>query len=178
MITLLTSGHSPAIATHDSATDFGAARRRVHETHVARDAFEFQMLSRHPGATWGPCSSTRATACACSCRSDGEWFPYFMRRLGEQPGQRQFCDSRHSWRTKVARSPTDCRRLVYLPIRLVGFVLVTSRPISTYQRGTPSACLLNHLNRHRTPVASLQEDAQRREEQERAHGHELPDQLT
>ena len=32
-----------------------------------------------------------------------EWFPYFMRRLGERPGQRQFCDSRHCWRTKVAR---------------------------------------------------------------------------
>src|SRR4029450_591746 len=43
MKTLLTSGHSPAIATHDPAM-IDTARRWVHERHVARDAFEFQML--------------------------------------------------------------------------------------------------------------------------------------
>src|SRR5207247_10142774 len=43
MKTLLTAGHSPAIATHDPAM-IDAARALARENHVAPDAFEFQML--------------------------------------------------------------------------------------------------------------------------------------
>jgi len=80
---LLSHGHRPAIATHDPAmieatTSFAAQER------VAKDTFEFQMLygirrdlqmslSRqgYPFRVYVPFGK--------------EWFPYFMRRLGERP---------------------------------------------------------------------------------------------
>jgi proline dehydrogenase len=89
MKTLLTSGHSPAIATHDPAMIDTA--RRV----GARDARRSRCV-RVPDA---------CTASAATCRpmlvNEGyrvrvyvpfgrEWFPYFMRRLGESAANVSF----------------------------------------------------------------------------------------
>lgn len=80
---LLTDGVYPAIATHDpamiEATQTFAASRRI-----SKDRYEFQMLygirrdlqaslsaEGHPFRVYVPFGT--------------EWFPYFMRRLGERP---------------------------------------------------------------------------------------------
>ncbi|MDR1989568.1 MAG: proline dehydrogenase family protein [Acidobacteriaceae bacterium] len=85
---LLTCGHYPAIATHD--TRMIAHTIRVAETHaIARDRFEFQML-------YGIRRDMQEQLVR-----DGyqvrvyipfgrEWFPYFMRRLGERPANLAF----------------------------------------------------------------------------------------
>jgi len=88
MKTLLASGHSPAIATHDPAM-IDAARRCVHETHVARDSFEFQMLYgiRRDLQTMLVNEGYRVRVYVPFGR---EWFPYFMRRLGERPANVSF----------------------------------------------------------------------------------------
>jgi proline dehydrogenase len=83
MRVLLASGTYPAIATHDPAM-LDATRAFAAEQGIARDRFEFQML-------YGIRRDLQA-----SLRADGfrlriyvpfgrEWFPYFMRRLGERP---------------------------------------------------------------------------------------------
>lgn len=83
MQVLLTEGTYPAIATHDppmiEATQAFAASRQI-----AKDRYEFQMLygirrdlqaslsaEGHPFRVYIPYGT--------------EWFPYFMRRLGERP---------------------------------------------------------------------------------------------
>ena len=80
---LLAEGTYPAIATHDPAMI--AATRQFAEAHgIARDRYEFQMLygirrdlqktlhaGGHPFRVYLPFGK--------------EWFPYFMRRLGERP---------------------------------------------------------------------------------------------
>ena len=88
MKTLLTSGHSPAIATHDPSM-IDTARRWVHERHVARDAFEFQMLYgiRRDLQTMLVSEGYRVRVYVPFGR---EWFPYFMRRLGERPANVSF----------------------------------------------------------------------------------------
>jgi proline dehydrogenase len=83
METLLTRGAFPAIATHDEAI-ITHAREFAAREHVAKDRFEFQML-------YGIRRDLQASLVA-----DGygvriyipfgrQWFPYFMRRLGERP---------------------------------------------------------------------------------------------
>jgi proline dehydrogenase len=83
MKVLLAEGNFPAIATHDErmieeTKAFAAARG------IAKDRYEFQML-------YGIRRDLQA-----SLHADGygmriylpygrEWFPYFMRRLGERP---------------------------------------------------------------------------------------------
>jgi len=85
---LLKHGTYPAIATHDPAmiaatTAFAAAEG------IAKDAYEFQMLygirrdlqaelagAGHPFRVYVPFGK--------------EWFPYFMRRLGERPANLGF----------------------------------------------------------------------------------------
>ncbi len=85
---LLPAGVFPAIATHDPDM-IGAARRIARDTGVAADRFEFQML-------FGVRRDLQA-----SLRTEGfgvrvyipygrEWFPYFMRRLGERPANVAF----------------------------------------------------------------------------------------
>jgi proline dehydrogenase len=80
---LLTRGTYPAIATHDPAM-IEATRAFAREHGVAPDRYEFQML-------YGIRRDLQARL-----RDDGyrvrvyvpfgrEWFPYFMRRLGERP---------------------------------------------------------------------------------------------
>ena len=83
MRVLLADGEYPAIATHDPAM-IAATRSFASERSIAPDRFEFQML-------YGIRRDLQA-----SLHADGyrlriyvpfgrEWFPYFMRRLGERP---------------------------------------------------------------------------------------------
>ena len=83
MRVLLAHGTYPAIATHDRAM-LDATRTFAAGEGIASDRFEFQML-------FGIRRDLQA-----SLRGDGyrlrvyvpfgrEWFPYFMRRLGERP---------------------------------------------------------------------------------------------
>lgn len=80
---LLSQGTYPAIATHDLAM-IEATRQFAAEQQLANSAFEFQMLfgvrrdlqtslvsAGHPFRVYMPFGK--------------EWFPYFMRRLGERP---------------------------------------------------------------------------------------------
>lgn len=80
---LLSEGTLPAIATHDPAM-IDAVKRHAASHSITPDRFEFQML-------YGVRRDLQA-----SLRSEGfnvrvyvpfgrEWFPYFMRRLGERP---------------------------------------------------------------------------------------------
>jgi proline dehydrogenase len=86
--TLLSTGHYPAIATHDSEM-IGQVRAWAAQQGIAPDRFEFQMLL-----------GIRRDLQAALVR-DGfrvriyvpfgqDWFPYFMRRLGERPANVMF----------------------------------------------------------------------------------------
>ena len=88
MKTLLTRGHSPAIATHDPAM-IDATRRWAREHGVAPDAFEFQMLYgiRRDLQTMLVNEGYRVRVYIPFGR---QWFPYFMRRLGERPANVSF----------------------------------------------------------------------------------------
>ena len=80
---LLDSGHYPAIATHDPAM-IEATKTHARERGIATNRFEFQMLY-----------GVRRDLQAALVREGygmrvyvpfgREWFPYFMRRLGERP---------------------------------------------------------------------------------------------
>ena len=85
---LLTEGTYPAIATHDEAI-LDAVKRFAAERAIPPDAYEFQML-------YGIRRDLQN-----ALRDDGhrvrvyvpfgrEWFPYFMRRLGERPANVAF----------------------------------------------------------------------------------------
>ena len=86
--TLITEGHDPAIATHDPAM-IELARKIAGEHGVASDRFEFQML-------YGVRRDLQATLLKAGYRVrvyipfGREWFPYFMRRLGERPANVAF----------------------------------------------------------------------------------------
>jgi proline dehydrogenase len=88
MWTVLSTGHYPAIATHDRAM-IDLARQFAREHNIASDQFEFQMLygvrrdlqtslvkEGYPVRVYVPFGR--------------EWFPYFMRRLGERPANIAF----------------------------------------------------------------------------------------
>jgi proline dehydrogenase len=83
MRTLLVAGTYPAIATHDSKM-IAAAKAFAAERGVGADRFEFQML-------YGIRRDLQAALLAEGYRVriyvpfGREWFPYFMRRLGERP---------------------------------------------------------------------------------------------
>lgn len=86
--TLLTTGTYPAIATHDpTMIDF--TKRVATELKVSRDAFEFQMLYgiRRDLQTSLVDRGYRVRVYVPFGR---EWFPYFMRRLGERPANVAF----------------------------------------------------------------------------------------
>jgi proline dehydrogenase len=88
MKSLLTRGHSPAIATHDPAM-IDATRRWALEHAVAADTFEFQMLYgiRRDLQTMLVKEGYRLRVYVPFGR---QWFPYFMRRLGERPANVSF----------------------------------------------------------------------------------------
>jgi proline dehydrogenase len=81
--TLLAEGHYPAIATHDPVM-IDLARRTAAEQGLAPDRYEFQML-------YGIRRDLQADLVRGGYRVrvyvpfGREWFPYFMRRLGERP---------------------------------------------------------------------------------------------
>ena len=85
---LLLEGNYPALATHDPAM-IAEAKRVADEHHVARERFEFQML-------YGIRRDIQAALVAEGYRLriyvpyGREWFPYFMRRLGERPANALF----------------------------------------------------------------------------------------
>jgi proline dehydrogenase len=80
---LLLEGKYPAIATHDPAI-IGEARQFAAEHGIGRDRFEFQML-------YGIRRDEQAALVKDGYRVrvyipfGKQWFPYFMRRLGERP---------------------------------------------------------------------------------------------
>jgi proline dehydrogenase len=80
---LLVDAKQPAIATHDPVM-IEATRAFAKERGIAADAFEFQML-------YGIRRDLQASLAAEGYRVrvyvpfGREWFPYFMRRLGERP---------------------------------------------------------------------------------------------
>lgn len=80
---LLSEGTYPAIATHDPIM-IDATQRYAQQKGIAKDRYEFQMLygirrdlqmslskAGHPFRVYVPFGT--------------QWFPYFMRRLGERP---------------------------------------------------------------------------------------------
>jgi proline dehydrogenase len=86
--TLLVEGHDPAIATHDPSM-IELARQIAREHAIAPDGFEFQML-------YGVRRDLQAMLVTAGYRVrvyipfGREWFPYFMRRLGERPANVMF----------------------------------------------------------------------------------------
>jgi len=85
---LLDEGTYPAIATHDERI-IQAVRTYAEERGIGRDRFEFQML-------YGIRRDLQASLVAAGYRMrvyvpfGREWFPYFMRRLGERPANLGF----------------------------------------------------------------------------------------
>jgi proline dehydrogenase len=83
MRTLLVEGNYPALATHDPALH-DAARAWAREHGIGADRFEFQLL-------YGVRRDLQAALSREGYRVrvyvpfGREWFPYFMRRLGERP---------------------------------------------------------------------------------------------
>jgi proline dehydrogenase len=88
MKVLLAEGHYPAIATHDPAM-ITLARQWANDHQIAPNRFEFQML-------YGIRRDLQAALLAAGYRVrvyvpfGREWFPYFMRRLGERPANVMF----------------------------------------------------------------------------------------
>jgi proline dehydrogenase len=80
---LLVVGTYPAIATHDEAMIL-QAQRYATEHHILKERFEFQML-------YGIRRDLQTSLVAQGYRVrvyipfGRQWFPYFMRRLGERP---------------------------------------------------------------------------------------------
>jgi proline dehydrogenase len=85
---LLGHGHYPAIATHDPAM-LDATRAYARERGVTPAAYEFQMLYgiRRDLQTALARDGFRVRIYVPFGR---EWFPYFMRRLGERPANVEF----------------------------------------------------------------------------------------
>lgn len=85
---LLLEGNYPAIATHDEAI-LAEVKRFAAERKLSRDTYEFQML-------YGIRRDLQASLAAEGYRVrvyvpfGREWFPYFMRRLGERPANLGF----------------------------------------------------------------------------------------
>ena len=85
---LLERGHYPAIATHD-INMINVAREHAATLGLARDAFEFQMLYgiRRDLQQMLLKEGYRVRVYVPFGR---QWFPYFMRRLGERPANLMF----------------------------------------------------------------------------------------
>jgi proline dehydrogenase len=85
---LLDRGTFPAIATHDPAM-IQATKRYVSDRGYGKDRFEFQML-------YGIRRDLQAALVAegygmrIYVPFGRQWFPYFMRRLGERPANVAF----------------------------------------------------------------------------------------
>lgn len=88
MQVLLASGHAPAIATHDTAL-IAETRAFAASKGIGMDRFEFELL-------YGMRRDLQRSLVRDGCRVrvylpfGREWFPYFMRRLGERPANIAF----------------------------------------------------------------------------------------
>jgi proline dehydrogenase len=88
MKTLLARGNYPAIATHDPVM-IDLTRRYAEEQGIGRDKFEFQML-------YGIRRDLQRSLVKEGYKVrvyvpfGRQWFPYFMRRLGERPANVAF----------------------------------------------------------------------------------------
>jgi len=88
MKSMLIDGHQPAVATHDPSL-IALARSWVQQHQIPPDRFEFQML-------YGIRRDLQAALVRDGFRMrvyipfGREWFPYFMRRLGERPANVMF----------------------------------------------------------------------------------------
>ena len=88
MKTLLTDGTYPAIATHDPAM-IQATLAFAESSGLPSDRWEFQML-------YGIRRDLQSALVGAGYRVriyipfGREWFPYFMRRLGERPANVAF----------------------------------------------------------------------------------------
>jgi proline dehydrogenase len=80
---LLSQGTYPAIATHDPAM-IAATRAHAAQHGITPDRFEFQMLYGIRRDLQAELSSEGFTV-RVYVPFGREWFPYFMRRLGERP---------------------------------------------------------------------------------------------
>jgi len=86
--TMLTTGHYPAVATHDRRM-IEFAKRFASERTISPESFEFQML-------YGVRRDLQSALVKEGYRVriyipfGREWFPYFMRRLGERPANVAF----------------------------------------------------------------------------------------
>jgi proline dehydrogenase len=86
--TLLSTGNYPAIATHD-LTMIERARGWASEQGIGSDRFEFQMLyGIHRDFQTALARDGRRVRVYVPFGR--EWFPYFMRRLGERPANVMF----------------------------------------------------------------------------------------
>ena len=88
MKVLLDSGVYPAVATHDPLM-IAATRTYATERGLASDRFEFQMLYGIRRDLQSELSSEGYTV-RLYIPFGREWFPYFMRRLGERPANLGF----------------------------------------------------------------------------------------
>ena len=85
---LLSDGHQPAIATHDPRL-IDLAKTHAREQSIAPERYEFQML-------YGIRRDLQTSLTADGYRVriyvpfGRQWFPYFMRRLGERPANLGF----------------------------------------------------------------------------------------
>jgi proline dehydrogenase len=88
MQTLMDHGEMPAIATHDPSL-IETTRAYAASRNIGPDRFEFEML-------YGVRRDLQASLVAAGYRVriyvpfGREWFPYFMRRLGERPENLKF----------------------------------------------------------------------------------------
>jgi proline dehydrogenase len=80
---LLDAGTFPALATHDPVM-IDATRRYAADRAIPPSRYEFQMLY---GIRRDLQASLKAAGCGVRVYIPfgREWFPYFMRRLGERP---------------------------------------------------------------------------------------------
>jgi proline dehydrogenase len=85
---LLSRGTYPAIATHDPHL-IGLARRHAAEHQIDPDRFEFQMLFGIRRDLQGALLR-EGYRVRVYIPFGSEWFPYFMRRLGERPANVTF----------------------------------------------------------------------------------------
>ena len=80
---------TPAIATHDP--DMIEATRQFAAAHgIGQGTLRVPDALRHPPRPAVAARESRGIACGSTCRSAREWFPYFMRRLGERPANASF----------------------------------------------------------------------------------------
>src|SRR5207248_3998831 len=104
---LLTAAHYPAIATHDPAM-IDLARRLAAHLQLEPTHFEFQML-------YGVRRDLQTALVADGYRVrvyvpfGREWFPYFMRRLGERPANVGFVINGLLREQKTRAAPTTSR---------------------------------------------------------------------